>query len=102
MADKKAVNNEGIDPGSKSKMLEAVAATFAGDVDLNSHFMNLAKSDVLNSVRVNDTIKERLTTSLLSKVDSMDAPQILDCIERLDNTKVISSYQELCKLMSNN
>lgn len=84
----------------KSKVLEDISTS--ASVDLNSHFMNLAKSDVLNSVRVNDTIKERLTTSLLGKVDSMDAAQILDCIERLDNTKAISSYQELCKLMSNN
>ena len=86
----------------KEKMLEGVSNSSPSDPDLNIHFMNLAKSDVLNSVRVNDTIKERLTTSLLGKVDSMDAAQILDCIERLDNAKVISSYQELSRLMSKN
>ena len=86
----------------KEKMVQEPRNPSSSDTDLNIHFMNLAKSDVLNSVRVNDTIKERLTTSLLGKVDSMDAAQILDCIERLDNAKVISSYQELAKLMSKN
>ena len=94
------VNNKTKKRSSSDPVLSETDAS--EDVDLNNHFMNLAKSDVLNSVRVNDTIKERLTTSLLGKVDSMDAKQILDCIERLDNTKVISSYQELCKLMSKN
>lgn len=68
--------------------------------EMNTHFLNLAKHDALTSIRTNDTIKERLTAALLSKVDEMDGDKLLDCIERLDGSKVIASYQQMCNLMT--
>ena len=69
-------------------------------LDFDKHFLNLAKTDALNSIRTNDTIKEKLTGSLLSKVDNMEPKEILDCIDRLDGSKVIASYQSLCKMFT--
>lgn len=68
--------------------------------EIRTHFLNLARSDMINSFRVNDVIKEKLTTALLAKVDEMKAEDILACIEKLDNSKLLVSYQSLCKVFS--
>lgn len=67
---------------------------------LNNHFLNLAKIDALNSMRTTDTIKERLTTALLAKVDQMDAEQLLKCIDAIDGSKIVSSYKALSGLIN--
>lgn len=67
-------------------------------IELDNHFLNLAKTDALNSIRTNDTIKEKLTATLLTKSEKMSASELLSCIEKLDSSKVLESYKNLFQL----
>lgn len=61
--------------------------------------IDLAKSGAMTAMNANAAIREKLTASLLNKSDSMEPKEILDILERLDDSKSLVSYKNLIKLL---
>jgi len=83
---------------TKSTASDPQNATGGTDLNasLNDHLLNIAKADILNTMRMKDTIKEKLSAALLTKVDKMEPSDIMDMISKLDT---LSNYESNKKLI---
>lgn len=67
--------------------------------DIRIKLKEIALTDVLNSRRMNDAIREALTSALLKKTDEMSASEILTTIAQIEAIPKTAPYREILDLL---